>query len=120
MNNFKRFIRLTGFAATLATGIALSAAIDGASARDHGRDSSGPAAIPSRTESHTAVTAKPAATGVKPATTGIKPPNIKHAAVTKSDHDDDHREHHHHHRHRSLWFDAWIDQQTYCNCRYQA
>jgi hypothetical protein len=122
MNNFKRFIGLTGFVATLAAGIALFAAIDGASARDHGRESSGRVSSPGRTESHTAVTAKPPATGIKPAATGTKPvPNTKHAAVARPSHDDDHHRHHRHHRHRSsLWLDAWIDQQIYCDCKYRA
>lgn len=120
MNNFKRLIRLTGFVATLAAGIALSAAaIDGAGARDHGRENSGWASSPGRTEGHTAVTAKPAATGTKPAAKPI--PTTKHAESTKPGHDDDHdHDHNRHHRHRSNWLSAWTDQQIfYCDCKYQ-
>ena len=123
MNNFKRMITLAGLIATLAAGIALSASIDGASARDHGSESSGRASSPSRTESHAITTAKPLVSGVRPATTGVKPVGTtKHAAVTKPGHDDDHdHDHNHHRRHRSNWFNAWIDQKIfYCDCKYQS
>ncbi len=124
MSNFKRFVRLTGLIATLAAGVALLAAIDGAGAKDRAR--SGTGLSPNRTESRGAIAVKPAVTGVtaKPAATGGDPVrNAKHAIVTKPGHGDDDHDHrherHHRHKHRFSRFDYWFDQRAYCDCKYQ-
>ena len=90
MNTIKRCVRLAGFITTLAAGIVLSAAIDGAGAKDQARTGSGAASNSTRTESRS-ILAKPAETGAKPVGNTIP-------IIAKPDHGDKH-DHGHKHRH---------------------
>ena len=92
MNTIKRYVRLTGFIATLAASLALSAAIDGASAKDQPRAGSGAVSSSTRTEN-------PSILGEKPVETGTPPPfvNTIHPIIVGRDHDGDHGHEEHGH-----------------------
>ena len=90
MNTVKRYVRLTGFIATLAAGLVLSAAIDGAGAKDQARAGSGANSSSIRKESRS-LPEKPVETGAKPV--GNSPP-----IIAEHDHGDKPkygRKHHH-------------------------
>ena len=94
MNTIKRYVRLTGFIATLAAGLVLSAAIDGAGAKDQAREGSGANSSSIRKESRS-LPEKPVETGPKPV--GNSPP-----IIAKRDHGDRHDhgdKHDHAHKH---------------------
>jgi hypothetical protein len=94
MNTIKRYVRLTGFIATLAAGLVLSAAIDGAGAKDQAREGSGANSSSIRKESRS-LPEKPVETGAKPV--GNSPP-----IIAKRDHGDRHDhgdKHDHAHKH---------------------
>ena len=90
MNTIKRHVRLIGFTATLAAGLVLSAAIDGAGAKNQAREGSGANSSSIRTEIRS-IPEKPVETGAIPV--GNSPP-----IIAKPDHGDKPkygRKHHH-------------------------
>jgi hypothetical protein len=128
MNKIKRYVRLTGIIATLAASLVLSAAIDGASAKDQARAGSG--AI-----SSSAPTERPSVLPEKPVESGTPPPfvNTIHPIIVGRDHDGDHghdehghNEHDHdehdhdgkHHRMHHHDHDNDHDRQAACECFY--
>lgn len=88
MNTVKRYVRLTGFIATLAAGLVLSAAIEGAGAKGQAREGSGANSSSIRTDIRS-IPEKPVQTGTKPVGSTI-PIIVKH-----DDKKDYGRKHHH-------------------------
>jgi len=94
---FKRYVRPTGFIATLAAGLVLSVAIDGAGAKDQAREGSGAVSSSARAERPSILAEKPVETGSKPFRNTIHPIIVKpddrdkhHGRKHDHDHENDH------------------------------